>query len=134
MSNRKTGNEFESEFCELLFQYGFWAHNIAQNQAGQPADIIAVNGKNSFLIDCKVCSSKGFAISRIEPNQDSAMQLWKERVNEHAFFAMLLPNEEIRMVGYDVMKKFEQEGKKYIPISALQTSAELFSQWVETWL
>ena len=134
MSNRKTGNEFESEFCELLFQYGFWAHNMAQNQAGQPADIIAVKGKNVFLIDCKVCSSKGFAISRIEPNQDSAMQLWKERVNEQAFFAMLLPTKEIRMVRYEAMKEFEREGKKFVSISALQTSAEPFGQWVEKWL
>lgn len=34
-TNRKIGNSFETEFCELLFQHGFWCHNMAQNAAGQ---------------------------------------------------------------------------------------------------
>lgn len=42
MNNRKTGNSFEAEFCDLLFQHGYWVHNLAQNAAGQPADVIAV--------------------------------------------------------------------------------------------
>ena len=41
MTNKKLGNSFESTFCEILFQQGFWCHNLAQNQAGQPADVIA---------------------------------------------------------------------------------------------
>lgn len=53
-TNRKIGNSFETEFCELLFQHGFWCHNMAQNAAGQPADVIAVKGKTAYLIDCKV--------------------------------------------------------------------------------
>lgn len=40
-SNKKNGNYFEEEFCELLALHGFWAHNMAQNQGGQPADVIA---------------------------------------------------------------------------------------------
>lgn len=56
-TNRKIGNSFETEFCELLFQHGFWCHNMAQNAAGQPADVIAVKGKTAYLIDCKVCSN-----------------------------------------------------------------------------
>ena len=31
-TNRKIGNSFETELCELLFQHGFWCHNMAQNQ------------------------------------------------------------------------------------------------------
>ena len=53
-SNRKTGTTFESELCEILSQNGFWAHNLAQNSAGQPADVIAVRNKTAYLIDCKV--------------------------------------------------------------------------------
>lgn len=49
-TNRKIGNSFETEFCELLFQHGFWCHNMAQNAAGQPADVIAVKGKTAYLI------------------------------------------------------------------------------------
>ena len=51
-TNRKIGNTFETEFCELLFQRGFWCHNMAQNAAGQPADVIAVKNKTAYLIDC----------------------------------------------------------------------------------
>lgn len=40
--NKKLGNNFETEFCEILSAHGFWVHNLAQNQAGQPADVIAV--------------------------------------------------------------------------------------------
>ena len=42
MSNKKIGNDFEKELCEVLAEYGFWVHNFTQNQDGQPADIIAV--------------------------------------------------------------------------------------------
>ena len=52
MSNKKIGNGFETEFCEKLFQNGYWVHNIAQNAAGQPADVIAVRNGVAFLIDC----------------------------------------------------------------------------------
>ena len=54
MSNKKLGNSFEAELCEILSQHGFWAHNLAQNAAGQPADVIAVKDGEAFLIDCKV--------------------------------------------------------------------------------
>ena len=33
MTNKKIGNDFESDFCEILFENGFWRHNLAQTQA-----------------------------------------------------------------------------------------------------
>ena len=33
MSNKSEGNNFERIFCETLFKYGFWVHNMAQNKA-----------------------------------------------------------------------------------------------------
>ena len=80
--NRKIGNSFETEFCELLFQYGFWCHNMAQNAAGQPADIIAVKGKTAYLIDCKVCSNNRFPLSRVEENQHFAMETYMTHSTE----------------------------------------------------
>ena len=41
-TNKKHGNEFEREFCQLLSQKGFWVLNIPQYSAGQPSDVIAV--------------------------------------------------------------------------------------------
>jgi Holliday junction resolvase len=105
MSNKKLGNSFESELCEILSTYGFWCHNLAQNSAGQPADVIAVRNHEAYLIDCKVCSTdKGFALSRVEDNQDLAMNLWEECGNGQGWFAMKLPNDEIIMVPHLVVK------------------------------
>lgn len=87
-TNKKIGNDFEAEFCELLFGYGFWAHNMAMNQAGQPADVIAVKNKKPYLIDCKVCTNKRFPFSRIEENQHTSMELWKSSGNGEGWFAL----------------------------------------------
>ena len=89
MVNRKLGNSFETELCEILSVFGFWCHNLAQNSAGQPADVIAVRNGKAYLIDCKVCSTdKGFAFSRMEENQDLAMDLWNECGNGQGWFAL----------------------------------------------
>jgi Holliday junction resolvase len=80
-TNKKLGNDFEAEFCEILFENGFWAHNMAQNAAGQPADVIAVRNEKSYIIDCKVCSNGRFPLSRIEDNQHLSMKLWEESGN-----------------------------------------------------
>lgn len=88
MSNKKIGNGFEAEFCEKLFQNGYWVHNLAQNAAGQPADVVAVKNGVPYLIDCKVCSGKVFSVSRIEDNQRMAMTLWRECLNGEGWFAV----------------------------------------------
>lgn len=90
MSNKKLGNDFEAQFCEILFAEGFWCHNLAQNQAGQPADVIAVRNGKSYLIDCKVCSNGGFVLSRMEDNQDLAMGLWQDCGNGYGWFSILI--------------------------------------------
>lgn len=87
-SNKKTGNSFEREFCEILSSHGFWCHNMTQNQAGQPADVIAVKNMIPFLIDCKVCEHDRFPLSRIEENQRNAMTLWQSCGNGSGWFAL----------------------------------------------
>ncbi len=90
ISNKSLGNAFERELCELLAGAGFWAHNLAQNQSGQPADIIAVRDGQAYLIDCKVCSKGKFNLRRVEENQDSAMNLWRHCGNNSGLFAIKL--------------------------------------------
>lgn len=94
MTNKKLGNDFETELCELLSQAGFWAHNFSQNQNGQPADVIAVRNGKAYLIDCKVCSTrKGFDLTRVEDNQDLSMNLWEECGNDVGWFAIRFDNQ-----------------------------------------
>ena len=105
MTNKKLGNSFEQELCEKLSEYGFWCHNMAMNKSGQPADIIAVRNKQAYLIDAKVVSTtRGFALSRVEENQDLAMDLWYDCKNGQGWFAFKLPNGEIYMIAHLVIK------------------------------
>lgn len=92
-SNRAVGNAFEQELCQLLFDRGYWAHNLKQDNSGQPADVIAVRNKVSYLIDCKDCSAKGFDLRRVEENQINAMHLWKECGNGQGWFALKVEGE-----------------------------------------
>ncbi len=103
MTNKKLGNDFESQFCEILFQEGFWTHNLAQNQAGQPADVLAVRNGKAYLIDCKVCVNDTFPFSRIESNQHTAMTLWKQSGNDYGWFALRLNDNSVYMIYHDLM-------------------------------
>ena len=130
MSNKKLGNSFEAELCELLSMYGFWCHNMAQNAAGQPADVIAVRNGRPYLIDCKVCSTdKGFDLRRVEDNQDLAMNLWRECNNGDGWFAMKLPNEEIYMLCHLVIKACRRHLSYLSPTEIAQVGVPI-EKWV----
>ena len=96
-SNRAVGNSFEQELCDRLFGYGFWAHNLKQDNSGQPADVLAVRNQVAYLIDCKDCSAKGFDRRRIEENQKLAMELWEQCGNGQGWFALKI-DEKIYML------------------------------------
>lgn len=103
MSNKKLGNDFEAQFCEILFEKGYWTHNLAQNQVGQPADVIAVRNGKAYLIDCKVCINDTFPFSRIESNQHTAMTLWKQSGNDYGWFALRLSDNSVYMIDHGLM-------------------------------
>lgn len=130
MNNKKLGNRFESELCELLFNNGFWAHNLAQNQAGQPADVIAVRNKVAYLIDCKVCSAKGFDLRRVEDNQITAMQLWDECGNGQGWFAIKVPTGDIYMLPFVCVMGYRhtQSSMSYAEIHEI---GKPFETWVK---
>lgn len=127
MNNRKTGNSFEAEFCDLLFQHGYWVHNLAQNAAGQPADVIAVKNGVPFLIDCKVCSGKTFSLSRIEENQRMSMKLWDESGNGVGWFAVKF-GKNIYMTMICV---FDYTDKANISEEWFREYAETLEEWFE---
>ena len=129
MNNKTLGNNFEQEICEKLSEYGFWTHNLAMNKAGQPADIIAVKNKKSYLIDAKVCSSRGFALSRVEDNQELAMELWKDKGNGQAWFAMKLPNDEIYMIPHICILAYKQR-QSMLSFSEIHELGKPLGKWV----
>ena len=131
MTNKKLGNSFENELCEKLSEYGFWCHCMAMNKSGQPADVIAVKNKIAYLIDAKVVStSRGFALSRVEENQDLAMDLWNERGNGQGWFAFKLPTNEIYMIPHLVIKALMVSQSKLSVIEIFQMGRTL-DKWVK---
>lgn len=125
ITNKKLGSSFEQEMCDLLSKRGFWVHFLNGNKDGQPADIIAVKGKKAFLIDCKVCSNKGFNLERIAENQRLAMELWKECGNGEGLFALKITDGRIFIVDLKDLLALSNKSKyisnKYI--------AETFARW-----
>jgi Holliday junction resolvase len=129
-SNRAVGNAFEQELCEMLFEYGFWSHNLKQDNSGQPADIIAVRNKVAYLIDAKDCSSKGFDLRRVEENQITAMQLWGECGNDKGWFALRVDN-EVYMFSFPIIMMFLQGNRKSIPLSEIPKIGRPLGEWVK---
>lgn len=110
--NRSVGTRFEAELCEILAQHGFWAHNMQQNSAGQPADIIAVRGAFHTLIDCKhVADDKGFPFSEIRENQRSAMKMFQKKCHEFCYFAFKLSDDTIWLITLERMDTLAGRGK-----------------------
>ena len=107
MNNKNLGSRFETDLCEILSAHGFWVHLLNANKAGQPADIIAVRNKVSYLIDAKVCSDNKFPLSRVEENQDMAMDLWNECGNGLGWFA-LKTDAGIYMLSHYCIKAYSE--------------------------
>ena len=118
MSNKKIGNDFEAELCEMLSLYGFWCHYLA-----------ARNGK-AYLIDCKVCSTnKGFALSRMEENQELAMTLWKECGNGDGWFAILLAG-IVYMIPHFIIEAFVNS-QAYLSPKEIFEYGKPLDKWVK---
>ena len=129
MSNRKLGNQFEQELCKLLSDAGFWTHNLAQNASGQPADVIAARNGKTYLIDCKVCSTRGFALSRMEENQDLSMELWKESGNGEGWFALKVGG-HIVMIPHFTMKALSHE-KSVLSFTDIMEYGVKLDRWLK---
>lgn len=130
MTNKKLGNSFEQELCELFSVQGFWAHNFAQNQYGQPADVIAVKNKKAYLIDCKVCSTrKGFDLTRVEDNQDLSMDLWKECGNGEGWFAVKVES-QIYMLPHFTVKVYQNQQSAMSPKDIFECGKP-FDKWIK---
>ena len=132
MSNIKDGSKFEREFCELLSRKGFWAHRMAQNNAGQqPADIIAVFQGTAYLIDCKVCSNDLFSFSRMEANQRMAMDKWIACKGTMPKFALKDSKGQIWMLDYQWAVAKEACGDKGVPCARDRMFVVTFEEWME---
>lgn len=129
MINRKIGNRFETDLCELLYANGYWVHNLAQNASGQPADVIAVKNGKSYLIDCKVCHSNRFSLARIEENQDLSMELWNACRNGDGWFAVLIDG-QIYMLRHGIIKCIKNR-QSFMSRKEIELYGTLIDEWMK---
>ena len=113
MSNKSDGNTFESQFARALHQNGYWVHLLADRKNGQPFDVIAVKNNISYAFDCKSCMNGYFALSRIEDNQELAMDAWLDAGNSMPMFALKF-KDSIKVIGYGSLKLVRSAGAKRI--------------------
>ena len=128
--NKKSGSDFENEFCELVSHAGFWAHCVKDNKNGQPADVIVSKNNNAALIDCKDCENDMFPMSRIEENQELAMTKWLLCGNLYADFA-LKTSAGIRIIGIEKLLELRAQGLKRLNLAQIEENSISFSEWVE---
>lgn len=131
MTNKASGNKFEEELAQKLFNEGFWVHRLTQNSDGQPADVIAVKDGSAYLIDAKVCEGDIFPLSRVEGNQRTAMDLWRQCGNDTGWFAILMRG-EIQMLSYNAILDFESLKEKSLSYSDILKNGYRFYNWVDT--
>ena len=129
MNNKKLGNDFEQELCEILADAGYWTHNFANRKNGQPADIIAVRSGGAYLIDAKVCTYEVFPFKRIEENQRLSMDMWIECGNIEPYFALKARN-EVYMVGYSTIKELMRKGKKQLNLEDMNKYGTRLATWL----
>lgn len=127
--NRKVGNAFEKDLCQRLANYGFWAHNLAQNSQGQPFDVLAARNGVSYPIDCKDCAKNVFKLDRVEENQFSAMQLWQETGNGIGWFALRMTSGAVYMISFTDMAVAKLM-KSSLDAAEIRQLGDSLSEWV----
>lgn len=105
MNNKQLGTDFETEFCELLANRGYWVHFISPDRRGaQPFDVIAVKGGEAYAYDCKTSAKRKFNIGRMEENQKTAFDLWMRCGNKVPRVAVKY-RDHIYIILYTVLKQ-----------------------------
>lgn len=132
MNNKKLGNQFERDLCEVLAANGFWAYNCPNKTSGQPADIIASRNGHPCLIDCKECTNDVFDTARVEENQKNSMMLWDYTGNGEGYFALRLSDGRIYMVHQDAIMLAMHE-KRTLNEHDIAHLGEPFYRWVVNW-
>lgn len=133
MSNRLNGTRFEQELCKRFAEEGFWVHNMAQNAAGQPADIIAAKKNEVILIDAKDCRNNRFPLSRMEGNQIDAMSRFVETGNNWAFFALRMSSGTIYIVPFNELKNRNEKGYGDLTEKECRKYYHNLDKWFQWW-
>lgn len=129
VSNKKSGNDFETAFAQTLANNGYWVHGIASKCNGQPADVVAVKDSRPYLIDCKVCVNDVFALRRIELNQHLAAKKWRNCGNGEYWFA-LKTSEGVYIMSYTNLARYDKSGRASVNLEQIKTFGCRLEDWM----
>lgn len=129
-NNKKLGSDFEAKFGATLAANGFWVRLLAPSASGQPADLIAVKNNVAHLIDCKVCSTGKFALSRVEENQSLSMAAWNSAGNDYAWFALDLGG-SVYLLSFDYISSKIRENRASLRYSDIIENGYTLTDFVE---
>lgn len=118
MNNQKIGTEFEQDFSDQLFSWGWWVHFMQPSPEGsQPFDIIAIRGNDVMCIDCKTNNGSRFTLSRVEDNQHASFTMLNERGFHRTLFAVKNTKTNIvHIIPYEEICKALARGEKSIKL------------------
>lgn len=126
MSNKSSGSAFEHDLAQYMSRRGWWAHIFQDNRNGQPFDIVLARDGRTQVGDCKVCEDDVFRLSRMEPNQISAMTYWVECGNEDPWYFILLEMSDLVVsIRFSDLMKARKAGVKSLNADQMQEMGEL---------
>ena len=126
MSNKSSGNAFERDLAQYMARKGYWAHIFQDNRNGQPFDIVLAKDGDVQVGDCKVCERDTFSLSRMEPNQISAMTYWMECGNKDPWYFILLEMSDLVVkIRFSDLIQARKDGTKTLNADQVQQMGEL---------
>jgi len=130
MSNKKSGNDFEKDFCKLASKAGFWAHILQDNHNGQPADVIITKNGKAALVDCKDCEKDIFLFNRIEENQELSMTKWLKTGNRNTVFVLKVSS-GVRVSPFQLLYNLREHGIKQLNLDQILEYSWSLEEWME---
>lgn len=117
----KTGKQAEIYVAEQLSKNKYWVGGFEKTISGtQPFDQIAINSQHALCYDVKHCKEDYFHFSRIEENQKRALGYLNELKNPQVLTGFMLVYEnEVYWLSYDIYLELESEDKKSVTPSVL---------------
>lgn len=107
MQQKKIGNSTEQELLQILREWGYWCHLMADKVNGQPCDIVAIRHNTGWLLDSKHCKGNRFDFKRIEANQQMCFEYNKLLGNTNTGFAIYFEkSNEWKLLRYDVYFRY----------------------------
>ena len=110
MSNQAEGAAFEASLRRFLAARGYWVTKLVEGENGAPLDLLAVKSGRALAVECKVCATLRFPLSRVEDNQWRGMRAFQKHAGE-AVFALLSPAGEVCVFPYRQVLAAKLSGK-----------------------